>query len=307
MIDILLATYNGEKYLGEQIDSIISQSYDAWRLIIRDDGSSDGTLSVINDYLVKYPHKITFIKDEINSTGATNNFSVLLTHSDGDYIMFCDHDDIWLPEKIMVTRNKMKALEEQYGKDIPLLVHTDLKVVDEHLNVLSDSFRKFQNLNPHTAKHLNRIIVQNVVTGCSLMINKKLKDILNPIPEGVIMHDWWIAITACAFGKIGYINESAILYRQHKRNEVGAREWGIGYILKMLLKKNLRENILNTQRQAGIFFERYKNLLTREDGEMINIYANLDKKNFFARRYYLFRYGFYKMGLIRNIGLFLLI
>ncbi|MDD4782006.1 MAG: glycosyltransferase, partial [Tissierellia bacterium] len=129
MIDILLASYNGEKYIGEQIESILNQTYQDWFLYIKDDCSIDNTLDIALEYERKYIDKIKVIKSDIPSGSAKNNFFSMLPYSQNDYIMTCDQDDIWLPNKIELTFNKMKDVEKE-NSNIPILIHTDLKVVD---------------------------------------------------------------------------------------------------------------------------------------------------------------------------------
>jgi len=305
-IDILLAAYNGEEYLKEQIDSILCQSYDRWNLIIRDDGSGDNTPEIIRNYSNKYSHKIKLLDIPDRNRGIKRNFSILLEHSSSDYIMFCDQDDLWLPEKIEITYKKMKELETLHGKDLPLLIHGDLKVADKNLKILSPSFWQYQKLNPRTGFELNRLIVQNVITGCTLMINKKLKDLLLPVPDEAVMYDWWTGLVACAFGKMAYITDPLILYRQHGRNDTGAKHWSFDYIRGQLLNfREIKKNLLNTQKQAKIFLERYKDRLSKEDIHRLKIYSSLDSMDIFSKRFYIFKYGFFKIGFIRNMGLFL--
>ena len=307
-VDILLATYNGAAYLEEQINSILSQSYEKWRLIVRDDGSTDNTGEIINEYIKKYPHKISLLESSLNNCGINRNFTLLMESSTADYIMFSDQDDVWLPEKIEVTCKKMVELEKKTGQDVPLLVHSDLKVVDENVKDLSGSFWSYQKLDPEKAFELNRLLVQNVITGCTVMINKKLKELLLPVPEDAIMYDWWAGLVACAFGKIGYIKDRTILYRQHGRNDTGAKNWGKDYILRQIFNlKEIKKTLLKTQVQAKIFLDRYEDML--EDGEIekIMLYSSLDSMNPFKKRFYLFKYKFFKIGFIRNIGMFLVI
>jgi glycosyltransferase involved in cell wall biosynthesis len=229
-ISIIIATYNGGRYLAEQIKSIVEQSYKDWHLLIRDDGSSDNTLSVINEYTRQYPDKIKLLTDNDGNIGASQNFLRLLSYADTEYVMFCDQDDKWLPDKIKITLDKIKVTEEKHGISNPLLIHTDLKVADENLNVISDSFWKYQQLNPEKGKTLNRLLMQNVITGCTVMINRALREKIKSFPQQTLMYDWWIALVASAFGNIDYISQATMLYRQHRENIVGAKAWNFDYV-----------------------------------------------------------------------------
>ncbi|MCX6660415.1 MAG: glycosyltransferase [Candidatus Bathyarchaeota archaeon] len=155
-IDVLLATYNGEKYLREQIDSILSQTYKNWNLLVRDDGSSDNTIRIIESYRDLVPDRIVVLKDDLGNLGVIRNFSKLLGYSHSDYIMLSDQDDMWLPRKIELTYKKMQDLVKKYGDDVPLLVYTDWKVVDVNLSVISNSGWRYFKVNPRSGKSLAR-------------------------------------------------------------------------------------------------------------------------------------------------------
>ncbi|MBN1392851.1 MAG: glycosyltransferase family 2 protein [Sedimentisphaerales bacterium] len=232
-VDILLAAYNGQKYLAAQIDSILAQSYQDWQLLIRDDGSSDDTVKIIKEYAGRLPDKIRLITDNENHLGASLNFGKLLEYADSDYVMFCDQDDVWLPNKIELTLNAMKAAEQIYP-DKPILVHTDLRITDSRLNTIADSMWRYQKLYPEVGDDLNKIMAQNVVTGCTVMINKKARAVSIPIPKEAVLYDWWIALNVCKHGKIVYLSTPSILYRQHSDNEVGAQKMNIVHFLKKL-------------------------------------------------------------------------
>ena len=222
-IKILLATYNGQEYLAEQIDSILAQSNQDWQLLVRDDGSDDDTVCIIKDYANRLPDKIRLIKDDGNRLGANLNFGKLLEQASAEYIMFSDQDDVWLPNKIEMELNAMKAAEQVYP-DTPILIHTDLKVTDSELNTIADSMWIYQKIFPEAGNDLNGVMAQNVVTGCTIMINKKARAVSIPIPDEAIMYDWWLALNVCRHGKIIYVSIPSVLYRQHSRNQVGAKK-----------------------------------------------------------------------------------
>jgi glycosyltransferase involved in cell wall biosynthesis len=307
-VDILLATYNGGKYLEEQINSIFNQNYINWKLLIRDDLSQDKTLEIIAKYKNKFPEKIKIINNYNTRLKVSHNFASLLENSSSDYIMFCDQDDVWLPNKVEITLNKMYEIEKMYGKDKCLLVHTDLKVVDRNLNLISNSFWKYQNLNPKQGNSLKRLLVQNVITGCTMTINKPLKNLSLPIPQEAIMHDWWIALVAATFGHVAYVEMPTILYRQHYQNDIGARKWGLDYIISRATNHDrIREYFKRTIAQAQKFLDVYQNQLDEESLKIIKTYSTLDKAGFFQKRFLLIKNGSYEIGSLRNLGLFLAI
>lgn len=306
-VTIILSVYNGAAYLSAQIDSIIRQDFQDWILLIRDDGSSDETVAIINRYAGQYPGKIRLVCDEEGRLGASGSFLHLLRYASGSYIMFADQDDIWLPDKIRVSLEKMKKMEGKYGAKVPLLVHSDLKVVDSGLNVLSGSFWQYQHLDPRESVVFSRLLMQNTVTGCTMLINDALRRKIFAAQEGIIVYDWWIALIAAAFGKIGYITSPTVLYRQHAGNAVGAKSWGWKYIADAALsgRRNIKQLIRNTQEQAAVLLELYGDELPEHISAVLSIYSTLDSFGWLRKRLYLIRYNLLKIGFRRNVGLFL--
>jgi hypothetical protein len=227
--------------------------------------------------------------------------------------MFCDQDDVWLPTKIALTLEKMNELVKKYGTDMPLLVYTDMVVVDENLSIISKSFWKSQAFNPKIGKSLGRFLVSNVATGCTVMINKRLRDLAVSMPDEAMMHDWWVGLISVTLGENGYVFEPTMLYRQHVSNAVGAK-WDVSIraiIRKVLdfgsLKQVNRAHLLKTQEQARAFATRYRNIMSKEQLTKVKAYAELDSKSFFAKRIAIVRYGFWWAGFIRSFTMFLII
>ena len=308
-VAILLAAYNGERHIAAQIRSILDQSYTGWKLHIRDDGSRDATRAIALRFAEEHPDRICLFPRDEARPGADRNFSTLLEGVDSDYYMFCDQDDVWLPGKVEQSLRAMQSLEKRYGADSPLLVHTDLRVVDENLGELDSSVWHYGYHNPECSRRLNRLLIQNMVFGCATTINSRLKDLAAPVPDGVVQYDWWLALVAVCFGHIEYLREPTLLYRQHGDNSVGAARWGLDYILRKCRRLFDPEGpggaLAASRRQAEILLERYRDRLHGDRLRMISAYARLGDRNFFERRATLLRYGFLKTGLARNIGLFL--
>ncbi|MGQ9412793.1 glycosyltransferase family 2 protein [Streptococcus pluranimalium] len=217
-VNIVMSTYNGEKYLADQIKSIQSQTFEDWQLLIRDDGSSDNTPSIIRD-MAKKDDRIHFINDGQNENyGVIKSFYHLVKYDSADYYFFSDQDDVWLPEKIEVTLKRAQI----ESSDNPLLVYTDLKVVNEDLEVLQESMIKSQSHHANT--ELVQELTENTVTGGTMMINKALADKWQ-VYDNLLMHDWYLALLAASLGKLIYIDQATQLYRQHEANVLGARTW----------------------------------------------------------------------------------
>ncbi|SCZ67372.1 glycosyltransferase family 2 protein [Thiohalomonas denitrificans] len=227
LVEILLATYNGGQYLSEQLDSLFAQTYKNWKLLVHDDGSVDDTLEIVRRYASREPGKITLVDDRYRAGGAKNNFAHLMSLATADYVSFCDQDDIWLPNKLECSIAALTESEARWGKDVPIAVFTDAKVVDAELEPVAPSLWQHQATSPGLAKSFRRLSIRNCVTGCTMMINRAALDNALPIPDVAVMHDWWIALTILKCqGVLRPIGRSTVLYRQHSSNAVGAQNHG---------------------------------------------------------------------------------
>lgn len=303
----MMATYNGGKFIEEQLASLRAQSYADWRLWIRDDGSNDGTVEIIQRFAAKEA-RVRLLEPDGIRKGAGGSFSSLLARFslESEYLMFCDQDDVWLPNKIEITLAKMQEMEARFGMEMPLLVHTDLAVADHELNILAPSFWRYQGLSADI-NELHRLLVQNNVTGCTVMVNQTLAALANPVPSQAIMHDWWLAMVVAAFGKVGYVPQPTVLYRQHGANDTGAKEYGISYIARKMLAGlgEMKASLQETQCQACLFLECYASRLAPEQRLLVKAYCHFPARGFWARRWQMLRLRFFKHGLSRNIGMFL--
>lgn len=223
-VAILLATYNSALYLKDLLDSIINQTYHLWNLYVIDDGSNDDTLFILNSYAKKYDN-IILIDNAVSHNGAKNNFMNLLLQIDAEYYMFCDHDDIWLPNKIEISLERMMQLESSYPS-IPIVIHSDLSVVDSKLHMINASFFNYSGILPKILlSSIKYLAVSNCVTGCTMLLNKAVKTCVFPMSKYALMHDSWVALRVMASnGIISCIYQPLILYRQHGHNTLGAIE-----------------------------------------------------------------------------------
>ena len=300
MVDILLVTYNGERYLKEMLDSLLGQTYHEFHIYARDDRSTDGTPAILDGFCRAYPDKITVLRDGRRKGSARDNFFSLLSNARSEYIMFADQDDIWMPDKVESTLSVLREAERKQN-GAPLLVHSDLTVVDEEDRILHSSMFALQKLDPER-RRLNQLLSQNNITGCTVMINRALADIIRP-NEGALMHDWWIGLVAAAFGGI-LIAPNRIHYRQHQTNEVGAKDVkSVSYVKgKLSDTGQIKKSIQKTYRQAAAFLDAYDDMLNDEQKEMICAFAGLDRYGIWKRMRILSKYKLYKSGLYRKIG-----
>ncbi|MBO7226090.1 MAG: glycosyltransferase family 2 protein [Bacteroidales bacterium] len=251
MIAILMSTYNGSTYLREQIDSILKQTVKEWKLYVRDDGSKDSTLEILTEYENRYPERINVVNDVPYNLGAGESFMHLLSVADADYYMFCDQDDVWMPNKIERTMSKLLTLEEKYGKDKGIGVFTDLTVVDSKLNVLMSSLWKADNRHPEYVKSFYKQWTNRHASyGCTQMFNRAAKSLVLPYKqfEGVMgAHDNWLEYILIKQGVYDYLDEPTILYRQHGTNVVGAN-FNHGY----------KEDIQAVLKKPSLIYEKLK-------------------------------------------------
>lgn len=298
-VDIIMAVYNGERYLMEQIESILTQTFPVWRILVSDDGSTDQSLEIIETYKLQYPDRFVILHGKENNKGVCTNFLTALNESNAQYIMFSDQDDVWLPEKINHTLQKMLNEEQKLSSEMPLLIHTDLQVVDVDLKLISESFFEYQGLNKYNHK-LNELLVQNVVTGNTIMINRALANYLQQVPQYAVMHDMWLALVAAAFGKIIFLDEPTVLYRQHSLNCIGAKKrysWN-----KIVHIQQIKNNLCRQYKQAAEFKEIYGSKLPNDIQEMLYCYSRFNEMTIFKRISMMKKYHLKKQGIIKQIG-----
>ena len=216
---ILLSTYNGEKYLSQQLTSILRQTYGQFQLYCRDDHSSDATVEILQK-MEQQDGRVVLVPSDKN-LGAAESFMTLLATVDADYYLFADQDDVWMPHKIQTLLNKMQQEEKTAPLRLPLLIFSDLQVVDSLLREIAPSFWSFNKLPPQLlTQNLDFINVFNAAPGCSMIFNRALRDkALEIRPENILMHDWYLMLVAARHGRFVPHNEPLVQYRQHEANE----------------------------------------------------------------------------------------
>lgn len=292
-IDILLSLFGTSPFLPEMLRSLQKQSLQGASLICRKDAPCDELIRPL-----RCMHFARVLKGD-EHLGVTVSYWELLKHSTAEYTMFADQDDVWHANKIAVTLDAMRKLEDIHGKKTPLLVHTDLQICDEKLNVLHKSFIRFQALNPNLTQ-LRHLMIQNNVTGCTMMINKALKQLLRPFPAEAICHDWYIALVAASFGKVFFLPEATVDYRQHDNNVFGAK----GRWPQKIHHEILRKLLTQTQRQAGAFARQYADLLSRKQTDLLLVWAECETESSYIKKLkQVLKYRLRKNDLIRTVGL----
>ena len=305
-LQILLATYNSSRFLREQLDSILAQDCRDFELLIRDGGSSDDTIGIIEDYRRNYPETIRFMGS--SAARAPENFTALLKSSTAPLIMFSDHDDVWKPDKVRLTLGKYREMEAEFGGGTPIMVFTDSEVVDIRLKPIAPSMFRYQNIDVN-AMTLNRLIVQNVPSGNTMLVNRALVELAQPIPPAAVMHDHWLTLVAATMGKFGYLPERTVSYRQHTDNFYGAASYSVLAFLGKLSfgREKIRRRFLQNIDQAVEFGRRYAGSLSPDDAAMLADLKAFRALGFWGRRRLLWKHGMWKSGFLRNLGSFLFI
>jgi len=297
-VDIVMATYNGMPYIREQLQSILWQDYQQFRLLIHDDGSTDGTVEEIRKVAERYPDKVFFIEDGITFKDAKKNFEHLLKMTDADYIFLADQDDVWLPSKVSAMLKHIKNGEQQYGgMHKPILVFSDLSPIDKNGFPKSTSMFKMENVNPR-AVCLELLLSRNIIPGCVMGFNRSLLEASLPFPNEAIMHDWWLALVAAATGNILYVPKPLVLYRQHERNAIGVRD------------HTLKSSFFRLARSPMNMLRRFSGLGQRAVKQAVALLEHLEGKELFdkkaeqtLKRYLEYRQGHF-LSKIRYFGTF---
>lgn len=302
---ILLAAYNGSGFIREQVDSILSQSFSDFHLILSDDGSNDNTADLLEAFAQAHPDKITHYRSGQRFGCAQDHFMHLLQKfHDAAYIMFCDQDDVWHGDKIQKTLDKMRQTEP--SPEIPTMVHTDLRVVDAALTCIHPSFMNYSGISGDRL-HTKQLLVQNVVTGCTMMMNHALAALAAENTPKIAMHDWWIALLASACGKVGFLDEATIDYRQHGHNAVGAKNVrSFRYIRNKLTHNQLKARMMRSFCQAEDLLNCFANALPPEKTALLRSYATLKTANGLQRRLAYVKHGFWADGTLKKLGQLLL-
>lgn len=291
MIDILLATHNGEAYLSQQLDSVLNQTIQDFRILIQDDDSQDHTLAIIRRFCKAFPQKVILCQEEGPLGGAAQNFLSLVAKATGDYVAFCDQDDVWLPNKLEVLLEAMVKLEEADGGVGAAMVFSRVCPVDKNLQKITVSSEE----NPKSLD-FSRLLVQNCASGCTMLCNRALYTRLGAYDDRILMHDWWTVLVAKALGKVAYLPRELVLYRQHGANAVGYTDRrSLAYWWRRAGKENLFQKKYGYYNQARLMEQRLgEELKAPEHAVLQNFLAIPEKRSKFRRIRALWAGGFRK-------------
>ena len=313
-LDIILASYNGQTYISDQLRSLQRCADYTERVkcvLVVDDASEDNTAHIVAQFSEQDP-RIVWIPSLQGRQGVVANFARGLSLSAAPYVMLCDQDDVWNPDKIRLQLELCHKHEKSYGEGEPLLIFADLQVVDEDLQVLSPSFFSYQKIAPEWAKKFRHLLIQNVAPGCTLLLNRPLIDKALPIPPQAVMHDWWLILVARAFGQILWLDQPLVQYRQHGGNQVGAKRISWQWIFSLRERCQMAtENLILQGVQAKIFRQRYGNDLNlqidKREYVALEEVGQLSDSTIWQRLCCFFRGNLRKNSVLRNLGLLLVL
>lgn len=281
-VDILMATYNGEPFIRQQISSIQNQTLKDWVLYIHDDGSTDSTVSIIRD-MATHDERIVLIEDGISFHAPAPNFMHLLKYAQAEYVIFSDQDDIWLENKLQVTYDSIS----RESQDIPLAYYSNGYIYDSVTNEISGRSVLVPPRDLGAALFLN-----GGVQGCAIMINRKLREICLDHPDFICMHDHLITLAALTFGRMVYIDQKLMLYRRHCHavTDVSSR----GYKDKIILFFQKKKPIIDGRHFKAIqaFYEHYSERIPEQQKVLFVVFLKMVQMNFFSRFWTILKYPF---------------
>ena len=296
-IAVLLATYNGERFIREQLDSLLDQTLQDFTCYVHDDGSTDATVDIAQGYAARHPDKVVLM--EYPATGsAKSNFVSMLVRTTESYIMFCDQDDVWNREKIAKSIQRMEQ-EEAIRGNIPLVVYSDLVIVDQSLKVMAPSYMEYKKRKPDSVG-IQTILISDIVSGCTMLMNRVAVDkALECIDVTRIpMHDLWIAAVTFIYGNLLYIDEPLILYRQHSSNVMGVRKRTMWDVIKKRLHHRIKPGFFKRKRaefcsprNRAVLLSKYPDL-PDEYRSLIDSFAEIGSKRYFERIIFYISRGF---------------
>ncbi len=306
-IAVLLASCQGASYLEAQLDSILAQTVPDIRIIISDDGSTDGTRQILDKYRQYYPEQITlshrvkegsFRNREPGIPAAAMNFFWLMSQTEADYVLLSDQDDVWDSQKVEKLLKRMKKIETP-GR--PALVYSDMEVVDADLRQISPSFFSYSRVSPRRTR-FSQILVENPVTGGSLMMNRPLLRLARQIPQACFMHDWWIALCASCFGTVSCVREPLSMYRQHQSNLLGARKTGSLEDLEQRFRgqRQVELNYRHMFMQGRAFGKLHWKKMNSSQKAVLRAFLSLPQKTPVQRFQTIAAYGFFKTSWLQT-------
>lgn len=283
MVDILMATYNGEAFVEEQVQSIINQTYREWRLLVHDDGSTDKTMEILHR-LAEEDERVVVIEDGVQRLGVARNFIHLVKQSAAAYCMFCDQDDVWLPHKV----EKMVHAIEQYNQGIPQVVYTNAFLWSPDRGIISD-----KNTLTYPITLRQTLFLNTGIQGAAAIFNRSMCEVIEQPLSYYAMHDHVLLLAGICFGEVHYLHESLMYYRQHENNLTGNAPGSIAKKIT-LMWQNRNVPLVSREHYNGLksFYEYFREGVRVDDRQVIEMFLSLPDKNCLVRLWRIVQYRF---------------
>lgn len=315
LLEIVIPTFNCVLWFDSLIESVLRQDFQDWRLVVRDNGSQDGTLERIDFWKQRLGDRLLHLPNpHMTNIGMIGNYNAVFEATTASWVMLSDPDDVWLPGKISLTIKKMEDTELQFGKKTPILVCTDAEVVNERLEPVAASYWKWRRMDPRPGRSLSRVVMDSPALTSTMAINRALLDLALPMTGAAACADWWPALIATAFGKMVLLPERTVLYRRHSSNDSKDPYPAsiVGSLRRFLAapraaRERLQQLLKQLAPQAQAFAERFKEQLDVRDLRAIEAAAKLPALDSNRSRLAILRHGLWFGSTVKNIGLLLLV
>jgi glycosyltransferase involved in cell wall biosynthesis len=314
-IDIAIPAYNCAPWLDDLIESILRQGIDNWRIVTRDDASTDDTAARLAAWKERLGERMMIVVgSDTGNLGLVGNYNAILSATTSPWIMLADADDVWCAGKLSLTLQAMRAAEGAHGSATPVVVFTDAKVVDEQLHTLDESYWHWSRANVAAAEVFHRLVVDNPAISSTMMVNRALIELALPMTSAVWALDWWAMMVGTVFGKVVKLDDRTILYRRHSANDSMEPYSATtrGMVRRLLVapgsaRKKLERLMGQIASQAGAFAERFHKELSAPDMAALKAANRLPDAGGFQRRWSVLRHGLWFGSFQKNIGLMLLL
>jgi hypothetical protein len=304
--DVILAVFNGQTYLPEMLDSLLSQTTRDFNVLVRDDGSRDKSLEILESYKPRFDGRLSVITGE-PSGSATTNFGILMRETKADYALLADQDDVWKPEKVELTLRSLKEAEAKYGRSTPIYFATDIAVVNKDLELISASYWKWKRLRPSMMSNLSQSLICVPIQGMASGLNRALLDLANPVAEKAISHDWWAQLIAAAMGKVICDPTVTALYRVHGGNASIPKKVSVISYAKLGLDASfLRRGLGRRIEQANALADALAGRMPPDKLKIIRRFTKLQSQGYLQRRWTLVSGNYLYHDLVRSAATFAL-
>jgi Glycosyl transferase family 2 len=306
-IEIVVPAHNCEAWLDDLIESILLQDADNWRIVARDDASTDDTAARLAVWQQRLGERMMILPTGPN-LGMIGNYDAVLAATTARWVMFADPDDVWKPKKMTSDVAAMRSAEAGAGAHTPIVVCSDAEVVDAQLHPIAASYWRWSRMKPSLCGVFHRLLVDSPVLSSTMMVNRALLKMSLPMTGAAACPDWWHALVACALGRIVCLPQATISYRRHPNNDsvvpttaslvIGARRIGGAH-------NRVQRLVRQYSAQAGRFSERFESRLSSAQRRALDAARKLPSLGPLTRRWSVMRHRLWFGSSVKNAGLML--